>query len=87
MPGLAVGGLVDGFRELFPEAAVLVCSGFADDVDVATVPELARLQKPFGGGALVRKVHELLATRAGERARAASAAPAIEPAVARKPGQ
>ena len=57
--------LIEGFRELFPEAEVLVCSGHGlDELARRGVPTSpARfLMKPFSQEALVRRVAELLAS-------------------------
>jgi CheY-like chemotaxis protein len=62
MPGGGLRPLVDAFRELFPGAPVLVCSGYLSP-DLPTPGELdaAFLAKPFAPDALIAKVHELLA--------------------------
>jgi len=68
MPGAGVRLLVDVFRDLYPEAPVLVCSGYLSP-ELPTPEELdaAFLPKPFGPDALIAKVHELLIARHGPR--------------------
>jgi two-component system cell cycle sensor histidine kinase/response regulator CckA len=63
LPGMGTSGLVDAFRQLFPGAPVLVCSGHIQaDVLRARIREgeYAFLAKPFSAAALVDKVQATL---------------------------
>ena len=63
MPGTPTHVLVDGFRQLFPGAPVLLCTGYVEEellrrgIAEGTV---AVMQKPFTPDALVRRANELL---------------------------
>ena len=65
MPGMPAQHLIDGFRQLFPNAPVLVCSGYVEEELVRRGIEegaVAVLPKPFTADALVAKVRVLLGT-------------------------
>ena len=66
MPGLPTQLLIDGFRQLFPSAPVLVVTGYVEEELVRRGIEEGRvsvLEKPFTAEALVARVNELLAPR------------------------
>jgi signal transduction histidine kinase/ActR/RegA family two-component response regulator len=64
VPGGSVRRLVEGFRELYPAAPVLLCSGYlAPDVPSAEDLGASSLAKPFEASALLARVGELLAER------------------------
>jgi signal transduction histidine kinase/CheY-like chemotaxis protein len=64
VPGGSIRRLVDGFRELYPAAPVLLCSGYlAPDVPSADELGASVLAKPFEARALLARVGELLADR------------------------
>jgi CheY-like chemotaxis protein len=70
MPGLATAELVSAFRQLFPRAPVLVCSGHVREDDLREKVETRDvhfLGKPFTGRELVETVGDVLQaeTRAG----------------------
>jgi two-component system cell cycle sensor histidine kinase/response regulator CckA len=70
MPGLATAELIAGFRHLFPDAAVLVCSGHVREDELREKVEardVRFLGKPFTGRALADAVAEAL--EAGARPR------------------
>ena len=63
MPGLPTHVLIEGFRQLFPAAPVLICSGYVEeDLIGRGIAEgsMSVLPKPFTADALVAKVSELL---------------------------
>jgi CheY-like chemotaxis protein len=65
MPGLNTAQLISGFRHLFPDAPVLVCSGHVREDDLREKVEtrdVRYLGKPFTGRALVDAVAESLDT-------------------------
>ena len=67
MPGLPTHVLIDGFRQLFPSAPVLICSGYVEeDLISRGIAEgsMSVLPKPFTAESLVAKVNELLRLRA-----------------------
>ena len=67
MPGLPTQLLIDGFRQLFPAAPVLIVTGYVEEELVRRGIEEGRvsvLEKPFTAEALVTRVNELLAPRA-----------------------
>jgi CheY-like chemotaxis protein len=64
MPGLNTAELISGFRHLFPDAPVLVCSGHVREDDLREKVEtrdVRYLGKPFTGRALAEAVAESLA--------------------------
>lgn len=66
MPGLPTQMLIDGFRQLFPAAPVLIVTGYVEEELVRRGIEEGRvsvLEKPFTAEALVSRVNELLAPR------------------------
>jgi signal transduction histidine kinase len=66
MPGLNTAELISGFRHLFPNAPVLVCSGHVREEDLRAKVEtrdVRYLGKPFTGRALAEAVAETLAAR------------------------
>ena len=74
MPGLATAELVSAFRQLFPRAPVLVCSGHVREDDLREKVETRDvhfLGKPFTGRELVEAVGDVL--EAERRAGTASA--------------
>jgi signal transduction histidine kinase/CheY-like chemotaxis protein len=70
MPGTPVRQMVEGFREIYPNARVLLASGYAPE-DVAPPLELidAFLAKPFAPDALVAVIGDLLLGHRRERTR------------------
>jgi signal transduction histidine kinase len=67
MPGIASRELIAGFRRLFPEAAVVVCSGHIEEQALRDVVEqraLSFLPKPFTGQKLAETVAKALQQRA-----------------------
>jgi len=67
MPGTPTQVLIASFRELFPSAPVLVCSGYVDEQLIGRgIAEgtVEALPKPFTAQELVAKVGALLARRA-----------------------
>ncbi|MCC7073607.1 MAG: response regulator [Deltaproteobacteria bacterium] len=67
MPGLPTQDLITEFRRVFPEAPVLVCSGYVGEELVRRGIEersVALLPKPFTGEALADKVRALLPKKA-----------------------
>jgi two-component system cell cycle sensor histidine kinase/response regulator CckA len=70
MPGIASRELIAGFRRLFPDAAVVVCSGHIEEQvlrDVVEQRTLSFLPKPFTGRQLARTAAKALARRASAR--------------------
>jgi signal transduction histidine kinase/ActR/RegA family two-component response regulator len=68
MPGISSSQLIAGFRRLFPDSAVLVCSGHIDDQplrDAIEEHDLTFLRKPFTGQDLGRAIAEALAHSRG----------------------
>jgi signal transduction histidine kinase len=66
MPGLNTAELISGFRHLFPNAPVLVCSGHVREDDVRAKVEardVRYLGKPFTGRTLTEAVADTLAAR------------------------
>jgi signal transduction histidine kinase/CheY-like chemotaxis protein len=64
MPGLNTAELISGFRHLFPNAPVLVCSGHVREDDLrhrVEARDVRYLGKPFTGRALAEAVAESLA--------------------------
>jgi len=63
MPGLPTSRLIEAFQELFPRAAVLVCSGYVEEELLRRGIEeraLGFLAKPFTGDALVARALEVI---------------------------
>jgi signal transduction histidine kinase/CheY-like chemotaxis protein len=70
MPGIASRELIAGFRRLFPDAGVVVCSGHIEEQALRDVVEqrtLSFLPKPFTGRELARTVAKALEQRASAR--------------------
>jgi signal transduction histidine kinase/CheY-like chemotaxis protein len=68
MPGISSNQLIAGFRRLFPDSAVLVCSGHIDEQplrDAIEEHDLTFLRKPFTGEDLGRAIAEALARSRG----------------------
>jgi YesN/AraC family two-component response regulator len=68
MPGLRTSALIDEFRKLQPNGAVLVCSGHIEDELVRRgIAELTLdyLPKPFTMAQLLTKVSDVLAKTCG----------------------
>lgn len=66
MPGLPTHQLIEGFRQLYPRAPVLLCSGHVEEeLLMRGIAEgtVAALPKPFTAETLVARVRELLARR------------------------
>jgi len=66
MPGMASRELITGFRRLFPEAAIIVCSGHIEEQALRDVVEkraLRFLPKPFTSRELMDSVALALAKR------------------------
>lgn len=63
MPGMSGVELALALLSIRPELPIILCTGFSDEVDEEHAMELgiqAYLGKPFSGGALLRKMEELL---------------------------
>ncbi|MBL8919266.1 MAG: response regulator [Myxococcaceae bacterium] len=66
MPGLPTHQLIEGFRQLYPRAPILLCSGHVEEeLLVRGIAEgtVSALPKPFTAEALVTRVRELLTRR------------------------
>ena len=64
MPGMSTGELISGFRHLFPDAPIIVCSGHIRELGLRKQLEardVRYLAKPFTGRALAEAVGEALA--------------------------
>jgi signal transduction histidine kinase/CheY-like chemotaxis protein len=64
MPGLGTGELISGFRHLFPDAPIIVCSGHIRELGLRKQLEtrdVRFLAKPFTGRALAEAVGQALA--------------------------
>jgi signal transduction histidine kinase len=81
MPGLNTAELISGFRHLFPDAPVLVCSGHVREDDLREKVEardVRFLGKPFTGRALSDAVDETLAAARRPRAVPVANAPSSD---------
>jgi two-component system cell cycle sensor histidine kinase/response regulator CckA len=66
MPGMASRELITGFRRLFPEAAIVVCSGHIEERALRDVVEkraLRFLSKPFTSRQLTETIAQALDRR------------------------
>jgi signal transduction histidine kinase/ActR/RegA family two-component response regulator len=66
MPGLSTGELISGFKHLFPDAPIIVCSGHIRELGLRKQLEtrdVHYLAKPFTGRALAAAVNDALADR------------------------
>ena len=67
MPDMGGGAVFDAIREIWPDARVLLCSGYSEEAQASAILDRGAngfLQKPFTPEALSRKIREILESEA-----------------------